>query len=79
MCPGFSVTIALLDPGRKASAHGSSNVATAVDENGGEEEERFAGPVDVPDPRGVCAFVCVDVPQAASESRSAGNIKYRRN
>src|SRR5437762_2974673 len=64
MRPGFSVTIAVIVPGRKAIAQGESKVATSETVNGG-----FAD--------GASALVECDVPQLASRRKKAACIASR--
>ena len=66
MRPGFSVTTAMLDPGRKAIAQGLSNVAIDAVANGGSDAGRFAAPAFESS-----EFVRADVPHAAKMRRVA--------
>jgi hypothetical protein len=63
MWPGFSVTIAVVEPGRKSIAHGLSNVATGAAVKGGSAGDAGAAPS--------LFLVVADEPQAARTSSSA--------
>jgi hypothetical protein len=69
--PGFSVTTAARDPGRKAIAHGLSNVAIDAIANGVSDAGRFAAPA-----LESSEFVRAEVPHAA-RTKSAANWTER--